>query len=145
MKRHYEEHGYTEGYEGCARLSAGMKGRPHSNVCRERMYKEMEKTEDFRKLMKASEARMNECLEEKVRKDHEEKDEAERRERQAEAPKGNETERDAASLAGQLPSGATADPAPSGGVPTTVKEAPEKTARCEKKKTKARQRREARK
>ena len=37
MKRHYEEHGYTEGYEGCARLSAGMRPRPHSNTCRERM------------------------------------------------------------------------------------------------------------
>ena len=34
MKRLYEEHGYTEGCEGCARLSAGMNARPHSNVCR---------------------------------------------------------------------------------------------------------------
>ena len=45
MKRRYEEHGYTEGCEGCARLSAGMKGRPHSSVCRQRMYKETRKTE----------------------------------------------------------------------------------------------------
>ena len=36
MKRHYEEHGYTEACEGYARLSAGMKPKPHSNVCREK-------------------------------------------------------------------------------------------------------------
>ena len=60
MKRHCEEHGYTEGCEGCAGLSAGMKGRPHSNVCRERMYKEMKKMEEGRKWMEESEARINE-------------------------------------------------------------------------------------
>ena len=33
-KRHYEEHGYTEGCEGCARLSAGMKWlASHTPVC----------------------------------------------------------------------------------------------------------------
>ena len=41
MKRHYDEHGYTEGCEGCSRLSAKMKPRPHSNACRERMYREL--------------------------------------------------------------------------------------------------------
>ena len=30
MRRHYEEHGYTENCEGCARMSAGMKSRPHT-------------------------------------------------------------------------------------------------------------------
>ena len=48
MKRHYEEHGYAEGCEGCARLSVGMKLRPHSNACREMMYKELKKTEEGR-------------------------------------------------------------------------------------------------
>ena len=42
MKRHYEEHGYAEGCEGCARLSEGMRGIPHSNVCIERMYRMLE-------------------------------------------------------------------------------------------------------
>ena len=86
MKRHYEEHGYTEGCEACARLSAGMKGSPHSNVCRGRMYRELKKTEEGRKWMTESEARIDEYLNGKVRKDHEEKDEAERKERQAQMP-----------------------------------------------------------
>ena len=44
MKKHYVEHGYTEGCEGCSRLSAGMKPRPHSNACRERMYRDLKGT-----------------------------------------------------------------------------------------------------
>ena len=71
MKRRYEGHGYAEGCEGCARLSAGMKARPHSNVCRERMYKEMKKTEEGRKWMEDSEARINDYLGEEGRKDYE--------------------------------------------------------------------------
>ena len=43
MKKHYEEHGYTEGCEGCARLSAGMRPSPQSNACRGRMYKELKR------------------------------------------------------------------------------------------------------
>ena len=86
MKRHYEEHRYTEGCEGCTRLSAGMKGRRHRSACRERMYRELKKTEEGRKWMEESEARINEYLEEKIRKDHEEKDEDERKERQAQIP-----------------------------------------------------------
>ncbi len=46
MKRHYVEHGYTEGCEGCSRLSAGMRPRPHSNACRERMYRDLKGTEE---------------------------------------------------------------------------------------------------
>ena len=49
MKRHYDEHGYTEGCEGCGRLAAKMKPRPHSNACRERMYRELMGTEEGRK------------------------------------------------------------------------------------------------
>ena len=64
-----------------------MKPRPHSNVCRERMYKEMKKTEEGRRWMEEPEARSNDYLEEKVRKDHEDKDEAERKESQAETDK----------------------------------------------------------
>ena len=66
MKRHYEEHGYTEGCEGCARLSAGMKPRPHSNACRERMYKELKTIEEGRQWMEESEARINDHLEEEL-------------------------------------------------------------------------------
>ena len=78
MKRHYEEHGYTEGCEGCGRLSANMKSRPHSTACRERMYREMRKTESGRNLLKDSESRVDEYLEEKLRKQIEEADEADR-------------------------------------------------------------------
>ena len=38
MKRHFDEHGYTGNCEGCSRLSAGMKGRQHTDVGRKRMY-----------------------------------------------------------------------------------------------------------
>lgn len=71
IKRRYKEHGYTEGCEGCARLSAGMKPRPHSNACRERVYKELKKTEEGKRRMEESEARINDYLEEKLRKDDE--------------------------------------------------------------------------
>ena len=56
MKRHYEEHGYTEGCEGCIRLSAGMRPRPHSNACRERMYRELKGIEEGRTWIEESEA-----------------------------------------------------------------------------------------
>ena len=70
MKRHYDEHGYTEGCEGCSRLSAKMKSRPHSNACRERMYRELKGTEEGRKWIEESEARIGDYLESKVRDEH---------------------------------------------------------------------------
>ena len=70
----------------------------------------------------------------KVKKDHEEKDEAERKERQADVPKGKEAERDAASPAGQLPSGTTADLAPSGGVTEDCGRGSRKDSRVRKEK-----------
>ena len=45
MKRHYEEHGYTEGCDGCGRLSAGMEPRALSDKCRKRMEEAMKITE----------------------------------------------------------------------------------------------------
>ena len=81
MKRHFVEHGYTEGCEGCSRMSAGMKGRPHTDGCRKRMYQELQKTEEGRDWMRGAEARIHEYLAEKVREDHEEQDEADRKER----------------------------------------------------------------
>ena len=51
-KEDVEEHGYTENCEGCSRLSAGMKGRQHTEACRKRMYQEMQKTNEGRKWLK---------------------------------------------------------------------------------------------
>ena len=61
-------------------MSAGMKPRPHSNACRERMYKELKKTEEGRKWMEESEAIINDYLEEKLRTDYEDKGEREKKE-----------------------------------------------------------------
>ena len=107
MKRSYAEHGYTEGCEGCARLAAGMKPRPHSNACRGRMYRELKKTEEGRKWMEESEARANDYLEEKLRKDDGSKDE-EKKESQGEADEKKSAQDDVASPAGLSSSGAAA-------------------------------------
>ena len=69
-ERHYEEYGYTEGCEGCSRLSAGMKPRPHSNACRERMYRQLKGTEEGRQWIEESEASIGDYLESKVRGEH---------------------------------------------------------------------------
>ena len=78
MKRHFDDLGYTADCEGCARLSTGMKSRPHTGTCRARMYGELKKTEAGRKWMAEAENRINEYLEEQVRGDHEGKDKKER-------------------------------------------------------------------
>ena len=65
MKRHYEEHGYTEGCDGCGRLSAGMEPRAHSNKCRKRMEEAMRSTEKGRKWMEKANDRIGEWMEEK--------------------------------------------------------------------------------
>ena len=80
MKRHFDDLGYTADCEGCARLSTGMKSRPHTGKRRARMYEEFKKTEEGRKWMAEAENRINEYLEEKVKEDHEEKDKKEREE-----------------------------------------------------------------
>ena len=41
MKRHFEKFGYTQDCEWCARLSTGMKSRPHTGKCRARMYEKL--------------------------------------------------------------------------------------------------------
>ena len=64
--------------------------------------------------MEESEARINDYLEETVRKEHEDKDEEERRESQAEADKKRDAKADAASPVGLLPSGTVADGASGG-------------------------------
>ena len=68
MRRHYDEYGYTEGCEGCGRLAAKMKPRPHSTACRERMYRELKATEEGRKCLEESEARIGDYLEQDPRK-----------------------------------------------------------------------------
>ena len=74
MKRHYEEHGYTEGCEGCSGLAAKMRPRPHSNACRERMYRDLKETEEGRKWIEDSEARLGEYSESTIRGDHGDRD-----------------------------------------------------------------------
>ena len=61
-------------------LSTGVKSKPHISKCRHRMYDELNRTEKGRKWMGKTETRINEALEEKVKGDHEENDQAERRE-----------------------------------------------------------------
>ena len=39
----FEQHGYSGGCEGCARLQAGMGPRPHSEACRTRLEEELGK------------------------------------------------------------------------------------------------------
>ena len=56
MKRHYEEYGYTEGCEGCSRLSGKMKPRPRNNACRETMYQGLKGPEEGKKWIEESEA-----------------------------------------------------------------------------------------
>ena len=71
MKKFFDTHGYTEGCDGCGRLSAGMKAkRPHSDKCRDRMYQEMRKTEEGRKWLEGAEGRVNEYLEKRLKEDH---------------------------------------------------------------------------
>lgn len=78
LKRHYEEHGYTEGCDACGRASAGMKSKgPHSSKCRKRMYDELGKTEEGRKWLSEAEDRIDEFMVERIRADHEGKDEGE--------------------------------------------------------------------
>ena len=49
MKRHFDKLEYTADCEGCARLSTGMKSRPHTGKRRARMYEDLKKTEAGRK------------------------------------------------------------------------------------------------
>lgn len=64
---HFEEHGYTEDWEGCARLAPGMPARPHLEVCRTKLYEEFGKAETGQKLMERPEKRTGEYLEGKAR------------------------------------------------------------------------------
>ena len=110
MKRHYEKHGYTEGCEGCGRMSAGMKPRPHSNACRERMYRELKGTEEGRKWLEESEAKISDYLESKIRDAHGD------REHEVEEQRKESTAADAATPASPSTSGETdsSSSAPSG-------------------------------
>ena len=81
LKRfHFDGHGYTDDCEGCSRLSAEMTARPHTEVCRKRMYEAMRKTEDGRKWMERADDKINEYMEEKEK-------EREEKEKKKEAPK----------------------------------------------------------
>ena len=68
MKRHFDDLGYTADCEGCARLSTGMKSRPHTGKCRARRYEQLKKTEEGRKWMAEAGNRINLYLEEQVKK-----------------------------------------------------------------------------
>ena len=58
MKRHFEEYGYTEGCDGCGRLAAGMKSKPHSSKCRSRIEEAMRKTPECRKRLECSDMKV---------------------------------------------------------------------------------------
>ena len=49
-----------------------MKSKPHSSKCRQRVYDELKRTEKERNWMEEAETRINEFLEEEVKGDHEE-------------------------------------------------------------------------
>ena len=62
-KYHFEEHGYTDGCEGCARSVAVMEAKPHTEECRRRMYEAMRKTEKGRKWLEKADDRIDEYME----------------------------------------------------------------------------------
>ena len=66
-KYNFQEHGYTEDGEGCARLMAGMPARPHAEACRTRMYEAVGETETGRKWMGRAEAKIDDHMTVKVR------------------------------------------------------------------------------
>jgi hypothetical protein len=71
LKKHFEQHKYTEGCDGCGTLVAGMKTKkPHNDKCRNRMYEEMKKTDEGRKWLEEAENKLNEYFEEKLKEDH---------------------------------------------------------------------------
>ncbi len=76
MKGHFEEYGHTEECDGCARLSVGMKSKPHSATCSKRMYEELGETEKGRKLMEEAETRITEFYQE-IEREEDGKDKAE--------------------------------------------------------------------
>ena len=70
--------GFTEGCDGCGRLSSGMVSRPHTSKCRKRMQEETKKTPEGRRRLEEAERKVHEYLESKLVAEHEAKDEAER-------------------------------------------------------------------
>ena len=74
-KEDFKTFGFTEGCEGCSRLSAGMAPRPHSSKCRSRMKVEMRSTPDGRKRLEEADRKIHEYLESKLVEEHGSKDE----------------------------------------------------------------------
>ena len=105
VKKFFEMHGYTEGCEGCSRLSANMKSkRPHSDKCRERMYQEMKKTDEGKKWLEGAEGRVDDYLEKKLKEDHGDREvKRQRRSEEASSSSGPAPE------AGAIPDAATQD------------------------------------
>ena len=147
LTRHFEQHGYSEGCEGCGRLSAGMKGRPHSDACRKRMYGELRKTERGRAWLKEAEERIDGYLEERVREDHEARDEAERKEKEEETANAAKSEAAETAATDAAEAKIVAGPESDDGAPTAGSrlktegegEEREKAAKKEKKTTTRRQ------
>ena len=74
----FETYRYTEGCEGCSRLTAGMAPRPHTAKCRLRMKDDMEITPEGRKRLEEADRKIHEYLESKLVETHGAKDESER-------------------------------------------------------------------
>ena len=117
MKQFFEDHGYSEGCDGCGCLAAGLKKkRPHSDKCRSRIYEEMKKTEKGRKHLEEAGNKLNEYYEEKLKKDHgdpnEKKQEADLKVTTDAIPEMDTT---AAETAKQSQSSSSSDPVPPSG------------------------------
>ena len=85
--------------------------RPHNDKCRERMYREMNKTEEGKKWLEGAEDRANEYLEKRLKEDHGDRDSKRRK------PEANEETTTSVAPAGdtssttrQTPSSSSTDP-----------------------------------
>ena len=68
LRKDLEKHGFTPGCLGCASVRNGTQPQlPHSDECRQRIMKEVEKTDDGKKRLQQAEERANEYLAKRVR------------------------------------------------------------------------------
>ena len=77
-RKDFKNIGFTEGCDGCGRLSSGMASRPHTGKCRKRTQEEMIKTPESRRRLEEAERKIHEYPESKLVDEHGAKDEAER-------------------------------------------------------------------
>ena len=128
MKQFFEEHGYSEGCDGCGCLAAGLKKkRPHSDKCRNRIYEEMRKTEKGRKHLEEADNKQAEFYEARLKKDHGERGGVDQETKTEEAVKMDDTVADqpTQSSSSADPIGPAADRSSSSGVQQQRPEADE--------------------